>query len=714
MAIEVVPEAQTPQPSPAGGRRTSIVVAREKYHTWLEKEQQMMRQIFHPNNSTFLQTWDNIVAVALVFTATITPVEVSFLNTQIDFLFVLNRIMDIIFIIDIWVQTRLAFFDNVTRNWITNRKRILQRYAEGWMLIDVVSTIPYDLIDIIVPQNGAESEGGGSNLKVLRVLKILKLVKLLRIIKGAKIFGRIQLKLEISNSNASLVQYAVGMGLLVHWIACMWGLGPAFNDHSWAHDPERAGCIDKDGNILCAGFVDKKPAEMYLLCLHFAVQAIVMGEAEDHMPETNNDRLLGVVCMLLGGTCYAYVIGSICTVLSMRDPATRDFKDACDLVSKFASENKLPKELEIKLKEYFYNSEQLFRNRKYGTVFDDMAPSLKIKVANEMHGGWLKEVPFFTATNKDEREAFVAAVSMLLRPCTFPPQEEVYCIGHSAKFMMIITRGMATEAGSKGTRILKLGNHFGEEMILRYSTRLATIRAISYLNCNELRREELLQFLTDTASAFPETNRLVRRARIRLALRRCVTKINAMFALALRKRSWSAEEMKLYKDDLLVKINERKEKARIQEKAAASMGPPLPKQKQGGSRQNAGGGFSLITGASLGGPETFEEHKDEFAALTTPEFAAQIHARMHKLAQEALEKLKKSTGLDHITHPDDPMWMRKRNSKIADDGADIDEKLATLDRRMQENEQMLRNQNKMIRKMYEALGGDDATEKADN
>jgi hypothetical protein len=122
----------------------------------------------------------------------------------------------------------------------------------------------------------------------------------IRIIKGAKIFGRIQLKLEISNSNSSLVQYAVVMALLVHWIACMWGLGPAFNDHSWAHDPERAGCIDKDGNILCAGFVDKKPAEMYLLCLHFAVQAIVMGEAEDHMPETNNDRLLGVVCMLLG------------------------------------------------------------------------------------------------------------------------------------------------------------------------------------------------------------------------------------------------------------------------------------------------------------------------------------------------------------------------------------------------------------------------------
>ena len=71
---------------------------------------------------------------------------------------------------------------------------------------------------------------------------------------------------------------------------------------------------------------------MYILCVYYAVQSIVMGESEDHLPVNTSDRVLAVACMLLGGTIYAYVIGSICSILAMRDPASREFKESCDLV----------------------------------------------------------------------------------------------------------------------------------------------------------------------------------------------------------------------------------------------------------------------------------------------------------------------------------------------------------------------------------------------
>lgn len=122
------------------------------------------------------------------------------------------------------------------------------------------------------------------------------------------------------------------------------------------------------------------------------------------------------------------------------------------------------------------------------------------------------------------------------------------------EFSQIVTRGMATHIGTRGTQIVKMGNHFGEEMILTSATRLTTIRCMTYLNCNELKRTDLMKFLGDTEEVsspfavqaviwclfllsydvwpccfipqvFPETNKLVRKAKARMSLRRCVAKV---------------------------------------------------------------------------------------------------------------------------------------------------------------------------------------------
>jgi hypothetical protein len=68
--------------------------------------------IFHPmfyaKQAKFLQYLDAVAFVALLFTAVVTPVEVAFMPvpTSVDALFVINRIIDIIFIIVRMTRTR--------------------------------------------------------------------------------------------------------------------------------------------------------------------------------------------------------------------------------------------------------------------------------------------------------------------------------------------------------------------------------------------------------------------------------------------------------------------------------------------------------------------------------------------------------------------------------------------------------------------------------
>jgi hypothetical protein len=47
----------------------------------------------------WLQRWDIVTMLSLLFTAVVTPVEVAFLATALNGLFVLNRLVDMIFIV---------------------------------------------------------------------------------------------------------------------------------------------------------------------------------------------------------------------------------------------------------------------------------------------------------------------------------------------------------------------------------------------------------------------------------------------------------------------------------------------------------------------------------------------------------------------------------------------------------------------------------------
>ncbi len=48
--------------------------------------------------NSFFRKWDIVVVLAVLFTASVTPFEVAFLKTSLNALFIINRIIDVIFL----------------------------------------------------------------------------------------------------------------------------------------------------------------------------------------------------------------------------------------------------------------------------------------------------------------------------------------------------------------------------------------------------------------------------------------------------------------------------------------------------------------------------------------------------------------------------------------------------------------------------------------
>jgi CRP-like cAMP-binding protein len=469
-------------------------------------------KIIHPKKDLWINKWNLLLAAALGFTALITPFEIAFLQVSLNGLFVINRLIDFTFFADIWINFRLAFWDSNERKYVTDPQLIRRHYMRSWFLLDAISTIPWDIFDVV--DIGADV----SDLKVLRIAKLIKLTKLFRMIKASRSMKAVQEALNWTNEGMNFFTKIIAFLLTIHWIACFWGLGVTFQSNSWADNKMADLGVDVIG-----------PDSLYVYCLCFSVTSMVMGESENAIPFSDADRVMSCCCMIVGGSVYAYLIGSVCGLISERDPASKEFKDACDLIHKFCREKQVSPELTAQLKEYFLRSEDMFRDQWYRRVYVHMPPSLQKSVALETNGTWVGSVAFLNAESQDEREAFTAHIVQMLEPRAFPPKEEIFTAGHVCRSMMIVTKGMATKSVRRASNVLKTGSHFGDEMILENATLPYTVTAITYLNTNQLHQQQLMDFMKESKGAYPQTRSLIRKSKVRLTFLRSLAVINEYF-----------------------------------------------------------------------------------------------------------------------------------------------------------------------------------------
>ena len=196
--------------------------------------------IIDPRSAKLLPFWDGFATVALLFTATATPYEVAFLPpSRYPWLpwFILNRIVDFVFITDFILQFLLGYMETASRDqaaqWIFAPRRIARRYVtSAWFPLDVLSlsVASLDFIELDVVQQQFDVGESFGNLKVLRVLRALRLIKLVRLVRGSKILQRWEVRYAINYGYLAMTKTVGKVFFLCHVFACLWALQAGFQD----------------------------------------------------------------------------------------------------------------------------------------------------------------------------------------------------------------------------------------------------------------------------------------------------------------------------------------------------------------------------------------------------------------------------------------------------------------------------------------------------
>ena len=519
-----------------------------------------------------------VTSVALIFTAIFTPIEVGFIptpeNRWSDPLFLINRVVDAIFVVDVILQffIMVPIIDHSTLEGVRFEKspRIIAKayLTSAWAPVDFIS-VSVSAFDIFAP---ADSEI--AKFKGFRAIRVLRLVKLMRIIKSSKIFSRWEKRLSIHYGILAIIQILATLIFICHLFACVWGLQASFDPlNKWPG--EKQFCVahaDSDGpcpdGMSCVDSVAcMAPSKMYVYSLYWSIATVTSIGYGDvaATPFNYEEQIICLLIMVCGALLFAKLVGSFCGLAASMSPEKKEFQlDMSDLNLLMEREN-IPLSLRYRLREYMHHSKYLRAAHTRQGLLMKLSPGIAAELALQLGSKWLEvddlwfNKPINEASTLEAR-AFMSDVALLMRANVFPPGEACPT-GH----VYIVTNGRALYGG----HVKLVSNAFGTDEIFGAEGLRLRFPAISsgYLHTYSIEGTHLRA----SVAKFPKTSKAIRAFEIRWIFRRGLVRLAEEYLLGQGQKFHGRQHAVLARIALSGSAGEEESERNLMVKAASNI-----------------------------------------------------------------------------------------------------------------------------------------------
>ena len=519
-------------------------------------------------NSNVLQTWDLLILVALIYTATFTPYEISFLpaNAWSNWF---NVFITGMFAIDICKEFLLPYDlpPKAGGGKVKNHRMIAKNYLRGWAPLDIVATIPIDtLVGLANPDGGTAMDA----LKAIKMLRLARLLRLGRLLRASRVIARLVDTLErymtISYTMREVGFWTIAMLLAFHLLSCLWGLlammrtsqrtealeakrvaavpfcerGPgsclsecelellfdmrAATPTGGSADPTT---IQYDELWLCraitSGVLPPESEGQHGWYYFYVLTDMVLSFGIGVYPRAHSEYVLAFVGAMINMVMNTFFLGVIATAMSQSDPLTRDFKARMDHLNHFLKECNAPAELKNRTRGYLRHTRDLVAKKAFDDIYSLFSPKLRDDLHAHASMDTLKVVPFL----RDCEDGFLRELAPKLTHHGFEAAEAVRTGSSEGDVLCVVTRGTAV----KGGKPITLRQFWGEDFILNSAALRdkRPVSALTYLEITCLRRDHLFELL----EAWPQSGSRVRMAALFLALVRAPMLISRYFEMKL-------------------------------------------------------------------------------------------------------------------------------------------------------------------------------------
>ncbi|XP_041470932.1 potassium voltage-gated channel unc-103-like [Lytechinus variegatus] len=460
--------------------------------------------------SPFKAVWDWFILLLVVYTAIFTPYSAAFLlkndenkaklNKDADTrdgdslstsytqpLVFIDMVVDVMFIVDIFINFRTTFLDDSLGEVVSNPAKIAKHYLKGWFVIDVLAAIPFDLLLFSV----------AADEKTTSAMSLLKTARLLRLLRVAR---RLDQYSQFAPAVVCLLMCA--FTLVSHWMACIWyAIGEQ-------QRPEiQYGWLDMLAQDLFTPYTNASTGgpslkDKYVSSLYFTLTTLTTVGFGNIAPSTDAEKLFAICMMLIGSLMFACIFGNMTAIIERLYAGISRYQQQLNLVKEFVKFHNVPNPLQSRLKEYFKHAWVYMNGNDFHEVAEVMADFpdfLQADISLHLNRNLLKESNAFRGVN----HGCLRALSMKFKTTHTAPGDILIHKGDSLNVMYFISRGsLEILQGNLVLAILGKNDVVGENFCTCQDVGRSkgTVRALTYCDLVTLAREDLM----DVIRSYPD------------------------------------------------------------------------------------------------------------------------------------------------------------------------------------------------------------------
>uniref|UniRef100_A0A669FBG4 Potassium voltage-gated channel, subfamily H (eag-related), member 1a n=1 Tax=Oreochromis niloticus TaxID=8128 RepID=A0A669FBG4_ORENI len=472
----------------------------------------------------FKTTWDWVILILTFYTAIMVPYNVSFKMKQNNVTWlVVDSIVDVIFLVDIVLNFHTTFV-GPAGEVISDPKLIRMNYLKTWFVIDLLSCLPYDVINAFenVDEVSAALCGISSLFSSLKVVRLLRL-------------GRVARKLDhyIEYGAAVLVLLVCVFGLAAHWLACIW-----YSIGYYEIIDEETNIIRKDSWLYIlaetvgspyyyndsSGNWDGGPNNdsVYITSLYFTMTSLTSIGFGNIAPTTDGEKIFAVAMMMIGSLLYATIFGNVTTIFQQMYANTNRYHEMLNSVRDFLKLYQVPKGLSERVMDYIASTWSMSRGIDTEKVLQICPKDMRADICVHLNRKVFKEHPAFRLAS----DGCLRALAMEFQTIHCAPGDLIYHAGESVDSLCFVVSGsLEVIQDDEVVAILGKGDVFGDvfwkEVTLAQSC--ANVRALTYCDLHVIKRDALqkvLEFYTAFSNHFSRNLLLTYNLRKRIVFRK--------------------------------------------------------------------------------------------------------------------------------------------------------------------------------------------------
>ena len=332
-----------------------------------------------------------------------------------------------------------------------------KKTAKRFLSFSVISAIPVELLLFLgVPF---------TPLRFLRLARAYRVIPEMRRAGHLNELAVIPFKLKIALASTSAF-------FAMHFISCLWPM----------IEPK---------------YVNESIADQYLNSMYWSITTLTTVGYGDITPSTNVAKIFTMFVMVLGVGMYGFVIGNISQLLNDRNRYREKAREKIADLQTFMKHYNVPRKVQVDTLDYVNTLLGKRLSDNDSQIIADLPNALQEELTTYMNIKLISGLTIFDGISS----LCLKQVAKRLKKKSFSPGENIISKGDTGNEMYIINHGKVdVRDGDSSLVILDDGMFFGEQALIKHTTRNANVISISYCDLYILEKDDFMNLI----ELFPE------------------------------------------------------------------------------------------------------------------------------------------------------------------------------------------------------------------